>query len=171
MEQQALQKLHKEDLDLENYLKKQCIAFLKIIDSRLKNGENGSINKFLTKMYNHMKGNHKNATKRRFPKISYEKKKKKRFNDYPLELKVYFFNLLRRLTYEQKDGGVKFKFGKENCLPFWAPSMSNRCKVHRDYCPLYCKYNSHNKYIKTQKKVNFNKLHPVPEVNHSPKYY
>ena len=117
-------------------------------------------------MYKSMTTNHKNATKRRFPRICFEKKKKKRFNDYPLELKIYFFNLLRRLTYEVKDGGVKYKFGRENCLAFWAPSGSNGCKVHRDYCPLYCKFNSHNKYIKTQKNVNFNILHPVPEVKY-----
>lgn len=160
----VLEKIQQEDINLEKYLKKQCVAFLKIIQSRLETKENGSINKFLSNMYAHMKANHKNATKRRFPKISFEKKKKKRFNDYPLDLKVYFFNLLRRLSPEIKDGEVKYKFGKADCLSFWAPSQSNGCKVHRDYCPLYCKNNSHNKYIKTQKKLNFNKHHPVPEV-------
>jgi len=164
-EQRALEKLHKEDLDLEKYLKKQCVAFLRIIEARLQTKDNGSINKFLTKMYSNMKANYKSATKRRFPYINYDKKKKKRFNDYPLDLKIYFFNLLRRITYEQKGDGVKIKFGRENVLAFWAPSGSNQCKVHRSYCPLYCKYNTHNKYIKTQRKVNFNNLHPVKELN------
>jgi hypothetical protein len=147
----------KEDLQLEKFIKKMCIKFYYLAERRLTNESNMSVNHFLINMYQSMLKQHSKATKRRFPKgKDYGKVKKSRFNNYPKNLKFYFFTLYRRLG---KNEEGKFVFANYDNMPFWAPSLSNKCKVHKNNCPLYCKNNTHNEVITVQRSKNFNILY------------
>ena len=84
-------------------------------------------------------------------KKTYRYKKIQTF--YPKKLKFYFFRLLRRLG---RDKNGKLIFAKNENIPFWSPSLSNKCKIHGNNCPIYCCYNTHNKMIKESKDKNFN---------------
>ena len=72
---------------------------------------------------------------------------------YPKKLKFYFFRLLRRLG---RDAHGKLVFARNDNIPFWSPSLSNKCKIHGNNCPIYCCYNTHNKMIKESRDKNFN---------------
>ncbi len=135
-----------------------CIKYFKLTNNRLNNETNSfTINKFMTDLYNYMLRHYTNSTKRRFPKMQNYGRKKYRFSNYPKELKYYFFTLYRRLGVSED--GQKFIFAHVDNMPFWAPAISNKCKVHKNNCPIYCKYNSHNKIIYTQKTNNFDLLY------------
>ena len=80
-------------------------------------------------------------------------KYKKNHTFYPKKLKFYFFRLLRRIGTDNKGNLV---FAKNENIPFWSPSLSNKCKIHGNNCPIYCCYNTHNKMIKESRDKNFN---------------
>lgn len=111
---------------------------------------------FLTEIYTFMLKNHARATKRRFPRINYGIRKKSRYGSYPQTLKSYFSNLIKRLR-RTKDG--KYLFAGIDNLAFWAPSLSNNCKIHGNNCPIYCRHNSHNDIILKQNMKSGKMLH------------
>ena len=161
-EESKLKQIYKEDKSLEKYLKRMCIKYFRLTNIRLENGSTSfTVNKFMTDMYNYMIRNHTNSTKRRFPKINNYGRKKSRFSNYPKGLKFYFFMLYRRLAVSEN--GQKFIFAHLDNMPFWAPAISNKCKIHKNSCPIYCTYNSHNKIISTQKSKNFNLLYNLED--------
>jgi hypothetical protein len=158
-------KIKKQDQELEKYIKRECINYFKQMESRLESTEVISINNFLSKVYKDMLKMHKEATERRFPVINYgfKHKKQRQKVKFSREFRFYFMGLIRRLKYNDKG---KLIFGRLEDMPFWAPTLSNKCKVHRSNCPLYCNYNSHNDVILTQKVTNFKKIHNMgTEVN------
>lgn len=160
-----MNKIIKQDIDLEKYLKKMVVKYYKYERSRDAIGVVWSINKFLSEMYAYMKKQHTDSTKRRFPKIpNYgNNKKKSRFNNFPKKLKSYFFNLQQKLHITNEG---KLIFARNDNMHFWAPTSNNKCKIHRENCPLYCKFNSHNEVINDQKSKNFDKIfQPRTEIN------
>jgi hypothetical protein len=161
-EEFQIQQVYKEDQVLEKFIKKMCIRYLHLTEARLTTGKSISINHFLCDMYKMMIKNHSKSTRRRFPKMkNYGKVKKSRFNNYPIQLKYYFFNLYKRLGMNQEG---KLIFANYDNMPFWAPSLSNKCKIHSNNCPSYCKNNTHNQLINIQKSTNFNTLFGLDKV-------
>ena len=150
----------KQKKDLFDFIKKKVIEYYKKMEKRLTEDKKGveSINLFLNNLYKEMSRNHREATKLYFKrprmevlKKTYRYKKIQTF--YPKKLKYYFFRLLRRLG---RDKNGKLTFAKNENIPFWSPSLSNKCKIHGNNCPIYCCYNTHNKMIKESKDKNFN---------------
>jgi hypothetical protein len=146
----------KEDLKLENHIKKMCVKYFRQAETRLTKENNSLINQYLTELYKNMLKFHSKATKRRFPKIkNYGVVKKSRFSNYPKTLKIYFFNLYRRIGVDDEG---KIVFANLDSMPFWAPALSNNCKIHSQNCPPYCKNNTQNQIILHQRTKNFNNL-------------
>lgn len=151
----------KQEASLEQYIKKMVIKYYKSMKDRLASGKVVLIHSFLTEVYQYMLRKHKEATKRRFGKnmshlYGIKFKRKQRYVIYPKEFKFYFFHLMRRLGISS-DG--KFVFAKEDNLSFWAPTLSNNCKIHGNNCPPYCKHNSHNDFILEQRTKNYEGLY------------
>jgi len=155
-----IEKRMKQKKDLFDFIKKKVIEYYKNMESRLTQDRKGveSINLFLNNLYKEMSRKHREATKLYFKrprmevlKKTYRYKKIQTF--YPKKLKFYFFRLLRRLG---RDKNGKLIFAKNENIPFWSPSLSNKCKIHGNNCPIYCCYNTHNKMIKESKDKNFN---------------
>jgi hypothetical protein len=165
VDDRKLENLSKEDRALEKFIRTSVIRYYKNRiamfdkDSTKTTKEEKNkvlINRFLTEIYSYMLKHHGAATKRRFPRVNYGTRKKSRFSNYPQHLKSYFFQLVRRLRKTPDD---KFKFADIDILAFWAPAMSNACKVHGAECPLYCKHNTHNDFIYSQNKKSAKILH------------
>ena len=155
-----INKANKQKKDLFDFIKKKVIEYFKRMESRLSNDKQGveSINIFLNNLYKEMSKNHREATKIYFkrPRLEVLKKTyryKKIQTFYPKKLKFYFFRLLRRLG---RDAHGKLVFARNDNIPFWSPSLSNKCKIHGNNCPIYCCYNTHNKMIKESRDKNFN---------------
>ena len=153
----------REDLELEEFIRSKVIEYYKKMVGRLKSGKIELFSKFLNNMYIQMGKKHKNATRRRFRKTHYETLKKaykfkKLHTFYPENLKHYFFRLLRRLGKNEKG---KYVFAKVDTLSFFAPVMSNKCKIHGNNCPLYCIRNTHNDEVLKQRKNNFKRIYDI----------
>ncbi|MCQ2816283.1 MAG: hypothetical protein MJ252_03355 [archaeon] len=153
-------KINQENSNLIKYIKQMVIKYYKLMEKRLGTHKIESISRFLNAMYQQMLSNHKNATKRLFPKNNYgvlkkTMKYKKMHIYYPNSLKLFFFDLLNRLG---KNENGKFKFAKSSNQTFWGPSLSNECKYHTGGCPLYCISNTHNRQEKGQRKENFKEI-------------
>ena len=155
-----LEKRREEKRKLFNFIKEKVKEYYKNMAKRLTKDENGieSINLFLNNIYKEMSKKFKNATRIYFKhprpevlKKTYKYKKNHTF--YPKKLKFYFFRLLRRIGTDNKGNLV---FAKNENIPFWSPSLSNKCKIHGNNCPIYCCYNTHNKMIKESCDKNFN---------------
>jgi hypothetical protein len=155
-DERDLREILEEDAKLDKYLKKMCIAYWRIRKAEFEGTKETKElpDHFLTKMYHHMVKAHKHSTKRRFPRVVYGGlKKKSRFSNYPKELKYYFKRLMNRMQINKKG---EFVFARNDNMSFWAPSLSNQCKIHRNNCPLYCSNNTQNRDILDQRKKNFN---------------
>ena len=160
MNKPKLEKRAKEKKELFDFIKKKVIEYYKSMESRLSKDQKGveSINLFLNNLYKEMSKKHREATKIYFKrprmevlKKTYRYKKIQIF--YPKKLKFYFFRLLRRLG---RDKNGNLVFARNENIPFWSPSLSNKCKVHGNKCPIYCCHNTHNNMIKESKDKNFN---------------
>ena len=154
-----LQKQFKEKKELFDFIKSKVIEYYKNMSKRLSKDEKGieSINLFLNNVYKEMSRKYKNATRIYFkhPRCEVLKKTykvKKIHTFYPKKLKFYFFRLLRRIGINNKG---KIVFAKNENVPFWSPSLSNKCKIHGNNCPIYCCYNTHNDMIKESREKNF----------------
>jgi hypothetical protein len=153
-------KKFREKKALFDFIKSKVKEYYKIMAKRLVKDENGieSINLFLNNVYKEMSKKYKNATRLYFkhPRCEVLKKTYKYKNIhtyYPKKLKFYFFRLLRRIGTDEKGNIV---FAKNENIPFWSPSLSNKCKIHGNNCPIYCCYNTHNDMIKESREKNFN---------------
>ena len=154
------QKKQMEKKALFDFIKNKVKEYYKNMAKRLIKDENGieSINLFLNNVYKEMSKKYKNATRLYFkhPRCEVLKKTykyKKIHTYYPKKLKFYFFRLLRRIGTDEKGNIV---FAKNENIPFWSPSLSNKCKIHGNNCPIYCCYNTHNDMIKESREKNFN---------------
>lgn len=145
--------IQKEDEAFLGFMRKMCRVYYENMERRLiKRGEE-TINKFLGEWYIKASKTHKNAVKRHFKKKLYGiiKKNRRKRVIFPNDFKFVFFKMLRRLKRNEKG---KFVWAKEDNITYWAPCLSNKCKIHRNYCPLYCRSNTHNLGIKVQRKKN-----------------
>ena len=154
------EKKFREKKALFDFIKQKVKEYYKNMAKRLIKDENGieSINLFLNNVYKEMSKKYKNATRLYFkhPRCEVLKKTykyKKIHTYYPKKLKFYFFRLLRRIGTDEKGNIV---FAKNENIPFWSPSLSNKCKIHGNNCPIYCCYNTHNDMIKESREKNFN---------------
>jgi hypothetical protein len=124
---------------------------------RLAKGKIELISKFLNRIYEKMEKEYPNATKRKFRKIGYTRKiKRKMLIKYPNSFKYYFFSLVRRIGINE-DG--KAKIAPVENIPFWGPAMSNSCKVHTDGCPVDCIHNTHNDMLMQQRSSNYKQIY------------
>ena len=133
--------------------RQSCVLFNENLQTRLIKREEDTRNKFLSEWFLKAIKLHKNSVKRHFRKKIYGIVKKNRKNrvNFPNEFKYFFFKLLRRL---KRNNAGKLVWAREDNISYWAPCLSNKCKIHRTYCPLYCRSNTHNQGIKAQRKKN-----------------
>lgn len=154
-EQKILNKLRKEDYAMEKYIKNEIVKYYKRLFVEKEKPSSTKKNKLLRQMYNYLIKKHTNACKRRFPK-SPMYGTKVRHKVVSKELASYFNKVFNRL-YVDGDGNVFFS--KIDNMSFWAPSLSNYCKIHSNNCPQYCINNTQNKVISIQRKANFKMMH------------
>ena len=162
----VLNQIRKENLEIEKSIKKHCVIYCKKMKERILHNKRFLKDQFLNDLYQYLLKNYKNGCKRLFPKISYGARKKSRFNNYPLSLKIYFFSIYRTMNIN-KNG--KFVFAYKDNLSFWAPTIKNECKIHTGGCPLYCTNNTFNNQITIQKnkstEIFFNPNKPLDDVD------
>lgn len=149
------QQIEKENKAFEKCLKKHCVLYYKNMKERTLANKRFTKEKFLSELYKTCIKAHKNVCKRLFAsraqgaKGGYGAKRHTRYNNCPQAFKALFFSLFRTLS---KSAEGKFVFGSKANLPFWAPTLRNNCKIHKDSaCPLYCRNNTFNKLIAAQK--------------------
>jgi hypothetical protein len=145
--------IQKENDAFLNFVKKMCKVYYEKMERRLINREEDTRNRFLGEWYIKATKLHRNAINRYFRKKVYGIVKRNRKNrvNFPNEFKYFFFKMIRRL---KRNENGKLVWAREDNISYWAPCLSNKCKIHRNYCPLYCRSNTHNLGIKVQRKMN-----------------
>lgn len=150
-EEKTDKEINEQNENFNRFMRKMCKVYYQKAEQRISSTDKLSIHAFVGEWYILAQKSHKHALKRFFPRKKYGTVKKRNRYDYPIEFRYLFFKMLRRL--KRNDEG-KLVFAKQDNICYWAPSLSNKCKVHRNYCPLYCKNFSHNSEIKAQSRRN-----------------